>query len=89
MPNPNKRKLGIVFYSSALVVFSLFFILLMTAFSTWIIGMIFLFFASLAGVLLFIIYLSLTSLIRILRGQYSLEERVSMLEAALNGDNDK
>jgi hypothetical protein len=78
-----KRALGVIFYGGSLIIFTGFLLLLFVTFWEWALGLIFLFFISLAAVFMGIIYMSAVSLIRIVRRRPSLEERVALLEGAL------
>lgn len=83
-----KRTLGILFYSTSIIVFSTFLVMLIAAFISWAIGLIFLFFMVLSSVFIVIIYISMTSLIRIAQNQPTLETRIRMLEGAIGLHDD-
>lgn len=61
---------------------------LIFTFSNWYIGIILIFFVVYATVIVSVMFLSITSLVRVLRGLPTIEERVKLLEDAIYDDSD-
>lgn len=78
-----RRNISIALNAFMFILFTGLLFSLIFAFSNWYIGIILMFFVVYSTIIVSMMFLSLTSLIRIIRGLPTLEERVKTLEDAI------